>query len=338
MTCFSPKVAFWYSPEYLESKPFGLERPIFLGDWKGLKFDYSVALHCNPLLKPFLRQYLIPCGKCEGCRIANLQQWAFRAKSELDQHEVSAFITLTCSDDKLPLVFPDGKLQHRPFQLFMKRFRRWLDDWCDKRKISRIKVRYIMCGEYGTNTFRPHYHVIIFGWFPCDYQLFEYNGKYATYISPALYDLWTDPDDDKSLGFHTVAVANDATIRYLVGYVMKKCDGKYPKDAPPYLRVSTRPAIGLDWLKRYQSEIFAHDGLFFPNDYVFYGSSKQSVPRYFVKKYLESANNSDSVLLRQSRLQAFADRPPVDKCDLDRELDFLRQVTKASHNKRVNEV
>lgn len=40
----------------------------------------------------------------------------------------------------------------------MKRLRKYLEP---------VKVRFFACGEYGDNTYRPHYHLILFG---CDFR------------------------------------------------------------------------------------------------------------------------------------------------------------------------
>ncbi|MDX8558692.1 hypothetical protein OZ663_18615, partial [Elizabethkingia sp. HX CGY] len=43
-------------------------------------------------------------------------------------------------------------LDYRDFQLFMKR----------ARKLQEKKISYFLVGEYGSQTFRPHYHAIVF--------------------------------------------------------------------------------------------------------------------------------------------------------------------------------
>lgn len=329
MTCFRPMVAYWYKPEFMHDKPFGLEKPIFLMPFAGLEYDYSALLRVPPELRLCLREYLIPCGKCEGCRMDNLRQWQFRAECELKEHEQSAFITLTVSEDQMDKVFPNRCLVHRPFQLFFKRLRK---------KIG-LSVRYLMCGEYGTNSMRPHYHCIVFGWWPSDAVFFKAHDTYCDYLSDTVGRCWTDPDDGSSYGFHTVSPASETAIRYLVGYVLKKCGSSYPVSSPPYLRASCRPSLGLGFFKKYKDDIFSQSGdLQFPNAYVYCGGRKQSLPRYFCKKYAECADNADYVSFMEFRQKCLAERPLVDKCDLDRMADYYKCVTEASHKKRPNEV
>lgn len=95
----------------------------------------------------------VPCGKCPACLRKRQQAWAFRLYQEYLQSETSAFITLTYSDETLP-VSKNGypTLNKKDFQLFMKRLRKKSDN----------KLKYYACGEYGGITDRPHFHAIVF--------------------------------------------------------------------------------------------------------------------------------------------------------------------------------
>ena len=62
----------------------------------------------------------IPCGQCIGCRMRRASDWTLRVMHEASLHSENCFVTLTYGRDKLP---PDGSLEHRDFQLFMKRLR-----------------------------------------------------------------------------------------------------------------------------------------------------------------------------------------------------------------------
>ncbi|WNK14050.1 MAG: replication initiator protein [Microvirus sp.] len=70
-------------------------------------------------------------------------------------HSASCFTTLTYRDADLPV---DGGLDKEEVQRFWKRLRK---------QVEPQKIRYYACGEYGESTFRPHYHVIIFGLEQC---------------------------------------------------------------------------------------------------------------------------------------------------------------------------
>jgi hypothetical protein len=91
---------------------------------------------------------LLPCGKCMNCLENRRREWAFRMSQELRDCVGSCFVTLTYSEENL-----EGfSLKIRDVQLFMKKFR----------KMFKQKIKYYAVGEYGSKSFRPHYHFIGF--------------------------------------------------------------------------------------------------------------------------------------------------------------------------------
>lgn len=96
----------------------------------------------------------VPCGKCLSCLSRRRSSWSFRLNQEMRVSTSAHFLTLTYSDENLPRS-PTGfpVVVKRDVQLWLKRFRKLL---------SPFKVRYFAVSEYGTQTFRPHYHVILF--------------------------------------------------------------------------------------------------------------------------------------------------------------------------------
>lgn len=330
MTCFHPLVAFWYKPEFQESRPGGLSRPVFIGEWQGAKYDYSVSLRVPVLARPCLQQYLLPCGKCDGCHMDRVQQWTFRALCELDKYDNSLFLTLTVDDSHIDSIFPGKKLCYRPFQLFLKRLRKRIGSF-----------RFLMCGEYGTHTLRPHYHAILYGVWPNDVELvsFDSSKDYAVFRSDLVGSCWTDPVSGCSLGYHSIGLANESTIRYLVGYVLKKSPSGFPLGARPFIHASSRPALGLDFFMRYYKQLYSMDWKGdFPNQFVFLGDSRMKLPRYFDKRFRLLSDNVDYVSLLRYRASQVSLRGSSDISDLRRQEDFFAQVTKGSHNKRKNEV
>ena len=103
------------------------------------------------------------------------REWAIRCVHEASLNDVNCFLTLTYDDDHVPaglsLFYPD-------FQAFMKRLRA---------RFSNVRVRFYMCGEYGDNFDRPHYHALLFG--------FDFLDKVPLSISHRIYKfnqiLWT---------------------------------------------------------------------------------------------------------------------------------------------------
>lgn len=114
----------------------------------------------------------VPCGKCPQCLKRRVASWSFRLEMESLLWEKQYFLTLTYNNENVP-ISDNGFLTLNPrhLTLFFKRLR--------KRSGT---LRYYLCGEYGTNTKRPHYHVILFATsslFESDIeQIWEYGSVY----------------------------------------------------------------------------------------------------------------------------------------------------------------
>lgn len=93
---------------------------------------------------------MLPCGKCLVCLQSKRNDWAFRLQEEHKVSKSAFFVTLTYDNKNLP---DYGSLNKRDLQLFMKRLRK---------KDEKQRIRYYGVGEYGTETKRPHYHVLVF--------------------------------------------------------------------------------------------------------------------------------------------------------------------------------
>lgn len=182
--------------------------------------------------------FSLPCGQCVGCRLERSRQWAMRCLHESQLHKANCFVTLTYSDEFLPL---DGGLSKRHFQLFIKRLRR---------AYPNEVIRYFHCGEYGGKTFRPHYHAIIFGLDFDDKILFS-DGSNPVFTSDKLESIW-------GLGFCTLGAVTFESAAYVARYVMKKVTGHMAEKhyervstetgeiyqlQPEYITMSLKPAI-----------------------------------------------------------------------------------------------
>lgn len=101
------------------------------------------------------RQVAVPCGKCPACYARRISGWSFRLLQEDKVSSTSYFITLTYSDGNARRT-KNGFLtiDKTHVQKFFKRLRR--------NHPAGTSIRYYTCGEYGSTTYRPHYHAIIF--------------------------------------------------------------------------------------------------------------------------------------------------------------------------------
>lgn len=174
--------------------------------------------------KPYVQGvHAFPCGQCPPCRINRAKTWSHRIYLESLKHAESSFVTLTYSPEFLP-VLPsrmDGLATLRPLDLtlFLKRLRKAL---------GHTRIRYFAVGEYGDNTYRPHYHLAVFGIGP----------SYAGVV-----------DRSWNMGHTMVGELNEATSKYIGGYVTKKIavkDDEFKARGlhPEFARMSNRPGIG----------------------------------------------------------------------------------------------
>lgn len=102
-----------------------------------------------------LREMVVPCGKCGFCAATRRSDWALRLMYERKLHLDSKFITLTYANPHLVWHNGHPQVHRRHTQLFFKRLRK-----------AGYKLRYYGVAEYGSKTFRPHYHVLLFGTIP----------------------------------------------------------------------------------------------------------------------------------------------------------------------------
>lgn len=201
----------------------------------------------------------LPCGHCESCIEKRTRAWAVRCVLEAAQYENNCFLTLTYSDRHLP----KGGLCKSDLQKFIRKLR----DFTGK------KIRYFACGEYGEHTYRPHYHLIVFNWFPEDARFLK-ESKYGGYLfwSETLMKLW--PHGISSVGEVTFASC---------GYVARYCQKKLAKkeDNKEFCLMSRRPGIGEAYAHHFLEEIYDTDKIYLKN-----GKSASTTPsRYFDKLY-----------------------------------------------------
>lgn len=209
------------------------------GEKKELVFSLAKALEHGPP-----RPLQIPCGQCIGCRLDYSREWANRCLLEASYHKESWFATITYNDEHLPrsfsadpetgeVLFPSAPLVKRDFQLFLKRVR----------KNSGQKIRFFAAGEYGTNSFRPHYHVLLFGLILQDLEPYKKSRQgYPYFTSPLLDKCWTD-EHGESKGYIVVGKLTWETCAYTARYVMKKQKG--PDAAQAYAALGLTPEFSL---------------------------------------------------------------------------------------------
>lgn len=190
---------------------------------------------------------LVPCGTCAFCCATKRSDWALRLHYEARMHSHKKFVTLTYADPHL--IWRDCVPQlHKPhLQLWFKKIRR-----------TGAKIRYYAVGEYGSKTFRPHYHVILFG-----------------HVSDELIrQCWP-------FGHVHIGTVTDQSVMYTLGYIV---NGKgwqmRTKRERPFAFMSLRPGIGSNYLSARMIEWHKSDR----KNYAMLNSEKRHLPRYYKEK------------------------------------------------------
>lgn len=188
----------------------------------------------------------VPCGKCNGCKLEHSRQWAVRCMHEKRLHNASAFLTLTYDDAHLP---PGNTLVKKDLQDFTKRLRHETGNG----------LRFFACGEYGEQSNRAHYHMLMLSHSFDDLRFHKKNNEHNLYTSNKLSKLW-----DK--GFSIVGDVTYESAAYTARYCMKKITGKpapehYQGRQPEFIVMSRRPGLGTGYFQKYQSELINHDNI-----------------------------------------------------------------------------
>lgn len=160
----------------------------------------------------------VPCGKCIPCLSNKRQEWIFRLQQEYKHSTSAVFITLTFDPKHYP---SDGNLDKRHLQLYLKRLRK-LD--------GSNKLRYYAVGEYGTESGRAHYHLLLFN--------LEDTSKARL--------AWRDSKGN-SIGIVHMGKVTQASIAYVTKYIIQpftKVEGR----TKPFATMSRKYGIGGKYL------------------------------------------------------------------------------------------
>lgn len=214
----------------------------------------------------------VPCGKCVECAKTYSSEWALRICLEASQYENNCCLTLTYNNEHLP---EDNQLCRRDIQLFLKRLRKAL---------APHKIRYFYAGEYGSLKGRPHYHIILFDYFPADAVPFYQKNGNQFYKSDKLAKLWDN-------GFVDVGEVDFKTAFYCAKYLQKT--GKWSDYAvQPFVGMSLKPSVGLN----------AIDGDDLARGCIYFNGKKYALPRSFIRSM--ERKGFDLTLLKDKRREA----------------------------------
>lgn len=304
MSCYNPLMA-KYGPI---NEDTGKNKVQIIGPFDG-KDEKSFKLLDNGNI------FLIPCGKCQGCKLDYARHWADRMVLEYEVTKKGMFVTLTYEDRWLPNVNPltghiyniktdlnewNGPISPlviTDLQEFIKSLRSKFSD-----SGSGNKFRFFACGEYGADDngkgkHRPHFHIILFGVDMSDVQvpfstkpgdtskvvgdLEEWHMNelgQMSYRSNFLECVW------KERGIVTVSDVSYNTMAYVARYSLKKSRGddyaaryNLPKE---FTNMSRNPGIGAPFLIEHQKAVESVSSWFVNGKKIYW-------PSYLVSKYID---------------------------------------------------
>ena len=249
-----------------------------------------------PLSKSGYIHTFMECGRCIDCRLKKSKVWAVRCLNELEYWNEACFVTLTYNDFTLPKLINTDTGEIKPsifrehIREFNKRLRRHFDKIVDKRK---IKIYY--CGEYGSKTGRPHYHLLIFGFKPTDLHYYRHDKLgFPLYNSRLLDSLWYQKYDitpkkdyyrHKYLrmqrGYVVVGDVSFNSCAYVARYILKK----QQKDSERYEAqnqefLGTSNGIGKRWFYDNYKTMYANGFITYKKGDNFF---KCPIPKYYDK-------------------------------------------------------
>jgi len=229
------------------------------------------------------------------CRLNRLRLWQGRLLLESTQHPSSLFVTLTYSDEFLP---HKGWLKPVDLQRYLKRVRRSHDS----------PVRFFAVGEYGDKTWRPHFHLALFG----DFRSEQRDDRL---YHAAVVDSW-------KFGHVHLGLLTPQSAAYMTRYTVKRMcrdgDPRLDGRTPEFVRMSLRPGIGKLALQEMGTHFLDRKGCAFlaasgdvPTQFIHQGK-RYSLGRYLQTKLREEIGREPGTPVRV-QLERSAKRLGEDK-------------------------
>lgn len=185
------------------------------------------------------RKYVqyVPCGYCNECIKDRQNEYVIRTIEEASKKGNVWFFTLTYSDNHVPCTYdpdgeiidedpvtgevffaPDAKLLsicNKDITSWKKRVRSRLNKRRKKEGRERLKFSFLICGEYGPKTHRPHYHGLFIGLSRAD--MLEFKKDWENHYGFTLFK----PVNCIPSPNHNDVVS---TARYVAKYICKSRD------------------------------------------------------------------------------------------------------------------
>lgn len=255
---------------------------ITYGTQKGLQAEkrtfYNKKQWIEFINENYNGDYMLPCRKCLSCKMENARQWALRSQLEIESNPGNNwFITLTYNNQNVPmnknnsLTLKDDDLSNFINTLRVSMFRK-------KKK----KFKYLAGSEYGSRTFRPHYHLCIFS---LELDDLVPTGKKNDMGQPYFSSKYIEQIWGK--GNVIIGEVNYESAGYVARYTFKKqtkMDYKKLEIEPEKLRMSK--GIGQKYFEDNYEHIYDYDNLYVQAG----GKVKNSPPPRYYDRLLEKVN------------------------------------------------
>ena len=252
-------------------------------DFRFMQCNSPISLP-DPKAKGNAVRITVPCGKCYPCLSNRRTEWTFRLLQEQKVSTSAWFITMTYTDENLPIrsiqeekiirfsellethkieAFDwNSTLHKKDYQDFMKRLRKKVEehykaigDLYERHGLKIRPIKYYAVGEYGSKTKRPHYHAIMF--------------NVPKEIAVKIADIW-------KYGNVQTAQVSRASIHYVTKYVTNP-DHNPPGREPEFSVISN--GIGKEYIEKNADWHRKNN-----HHYLQEGKHKVKMPRYYQEK------------------------------------------------------
>ena len=249
------------------------------------------------------RQVPVPCGKCPACLSRRTSVWTFRLKTHAKNANTSYFVTLTYDTRTVPISSRGYlTLDKRDVQLYFKKLR--------KAHPKDVVIKYYLAGEYGSKTFRPHYHIILFN---ADIEL--------------IHKAW-----DK--GEVHIGELTEASAAYTAKYINKgKIIPTHKNDdrIPEFSLMSKK--LGLNYLS--EKIINYHRADIERNFITLEDGKKISLPRYFREKIWSETERRTQADKLAEKFKAIEDQKELDYYTKNQTLEGYEQLKESGKADRI---
>lgn len=249
-------------------------------------------------------QQTVPCGKCGNCRSRKANDWVIRLTEEFKASRNALFVTLTYDDSTLPYIQDGTELFQTLKKDDLKSFINLLRTYCP--------FRYYAIGEYGDKGHRPHYHLLLFNFFPVtnpqtgglvyhkDWnKLTEKMVMSNVDLEAVIFKAWKNGKVD-------VQNMDGGAIRYLAYYVVDPTvNVEVQAQQKPFALMSTRPPIGANYylnedVKKYhRSPTNKYNRMYYQGEF-----GKSALPRIYKQKMFSKIEIQKANVLYQDKQAA----------------------------------